>query len=498
MRGVLAGMGLVACLFAPSDGIGHTRLPAPAAPQLLLTVQARPAEREAVVVNELGLAVRELYLAPTGQAEPGPDRLGADTLPAGGTFRVRLGRNQPCSFSLRAVLSDETVQERHNLDLCRNTRVTLGDLSLPLRDATINNDTDLTVRELFAARPGADTRGPDRLGAEVVQPGETWRLRLGRTRDCVFDITAVMADGSEVSRPRSNLCRNPRVALADPGLTWREATIANRSGRTMQALHAMPGGRGGEGPEGGWSVDRLDDATVGDGRNFRLRLRLPGCEVDLRAVYEDNAAEEKRGVDLCRQSTVTFDGSGIPRPVERSLTLVNRHGARVDEVYVSSSTEGDWGPERLPGGLGRNDRQDLSLPVDCGVDLRIVFPNGAAEERRELDICQNPIIVLRPGWTIAARLDDGESDEDQGPRPGSVRLRNTAGVPIVELYLDPPGAPRGDDRLGATVLGVNETLDVTPPDGAGCPTRLVAVFRDGREVVRDNLDLCAGTEVPLQ
>ncbi len=481
VAGIWAGLGLISlALSAPSA-----------------QAQSRPAaEREALVANETGLAVRELYLAPATEADPGPDRLGADTLPPGGSFRVRLGRNQPCSWSLRAILADETVEERRNLDLCRSTRVTLGDTSVPAREALINNDTDLDVREIYAAPPGA-ARGPDRLGAEVVVAGRTHRLRLGRRRDCVFDITAVLADGSEVSRPRVDVCRNPRVTLADPALTWRDVTIANRAGRPLHGLHIVAAGRGGPlESEEGWGADRMGQETAPDGATFRLRIRLPGCEADLRATYEDGEAEAKRGVDICATNPVTFDGSGIPRPPERPLTLVNRHGARIDEIYVSSASDGDWGPERLPGGLARNDRQTLSVPVECVADLRVVFPSGGAEERREVNICQTPVIAIRPGWTIAQRLDEGEDEED-GPRPGSVRLRNTSRLPVVELYIDAPGAPRGEDRLGATVLGANETLDVAPPDGGACPARLTAVFRDGREATRDPIDLCAGIEVPL-
>ncbi|TPG49622.1 hypothetical protein EAH89_20880 [Roseomonas nepalensis] len=465
-----------------------------AAPALAQGAPGR-AEREAVVVNETGLAVRELYLAPGNETDPGPDRLGADTLPPGGSLRLRLGRNQPCAWSLRAILADETQDDRR-IDLCRSPRVVLGDTSAPSREAIVNNDTDLDLRELYAAPPGAP-RGPDRLGAEVVPAGRMHRLRLGRRRDCVFDITAVLADGTEVFRPRADICRSPRVTLADPSLHWRELTIANGSGRVLRGLHAVPGGRSPAlNAEEGWGANRMGGETAPDGSSFRLRIRLPGCEADFRATYEDGSAEARRDVDVCRTPTVTFDGSGIPRPPERGVTFVNRHGARIDEVYVSSSTEGDWGPERLPGGLGRGERQLLTLPVDCVVDLRVVFPTGGAEERREVNICQVPVVAVRPGWTIAARLDEGEEDDD-GPRPGSIRLRNTAALPVVELYVDAPGEPRGPDRLGATVLGRNETLDIAPPEGAGCPARLTAVFRDGREVTRDPIDLCAGIEVPL-
>ncbi|MBI0537808.1 hypothetical protein D9599_19805 [Roseomonas sp. KE2513] len=483
--GSRAGLGLVAGLLALLLGA----LPAPAQ-----TPGRAGAEREAVIANETGMAVRELYLAPATETDPGPDRLGADTLPPGSSLRLRLGRNQACVWSLRAILADETADERR-VDLCRSPRVVLGDPSAPSREVVVNNDTDLDLHELYATPAGAP-RGPDRLGAEIVPAGRPYRLRLGRRRDCVFDITAVLADGTEVARPRTDVCRGARVTLADPSLTWREMTVANRSGRVLAGLHVVPGGRSPAlNAEEGWGVNRMGSESAPDGSTFRLRLRLPGCTADLRATYADGSAEARRDVDLCRQADVTFDGSGIPRPPERGVTFVNRHLARIDEVYVSSSTEGDWGPERLPGGLGRGERQLLTLPVDCVVDLRVVFPTGGAEERREVNICQTAAIVVRPGWTTAARLDEGE--EDEGPRPGSIRLRNTASLPIVELYIDAPGAPRGPDRLGATVLGRNETLDVAPPEGAGCAARLTAVLRDGREATREPVDLCAGIEVPL-
>ena len=69
---------------------------------------------------------------------------------------------------------------------------------------------------------------------------------------------------------------------------------------------------------------------------------------------------------------------------------------------------------------------------------------------------------------------------------------------VAELYADAPGAPRGPDRLGRTVLGVGETVDFAPPEGIPCRADLTAVFRDGREVTLPAIDLCAGVEVVVQ
>ena len=193
----------------------------------------------------------------------------------------------------------------------------------------------------------------------------------------------------------------------------------------------------------------------------------------------------KQGIDLCRLREVAFDGSGAPRPPERRITLVNRHAAMVQEVYISGSAEEDWGPDRLGEEvLARGQRREVAARLrDCEADLRIVFEERrAAEERASINLCETPVIVLRPGWTLADRLDEGEA-QDSGPRPGSVRLRNAADVPVAELYAYPAGQDRGPDRLGRTVLGVGETLDFAPPDGVGCTAELAepdAKLRDDR------------------
>lgn len=458
---------------------------------------ARPQEREVVVVNELGLAMRELYVAPAGSVEPGQDRLGQDTLPSGASLRVPLGRQRLCLFDLRAVLADGSEELKRGADLCRGTRVTFGDPGAPLREANVVNDTDLAMRELYAMPSGAPGRGPDRLGAETVLPEAAHVLRLGRARECVFDLTAVFEDDSSEVRRRVDLCRNRRVAFGDAAIPWREAEIANGHAKSIRNLFATVNG-----PER-WGPDRLGSDMVDAGATFRLRLRARPCNVDLRVVYEDETAEVKSGVDLCKEHRVLFDGSGIPRPPERAFTLVNRHSAPVDELYASAIDESDWGDDRLSGTpMERGGRNEVVLRSGCEIDLRIVFANGGAEERRGLDICNSNLIVLRPGWTLAERLDQGAGPAEAGPpREGSVRFRNAGPAPIVELYADkadaPAGTAPGPDRLGTTVLGRGETLDFQPPDQVGCKARLRVVFRNGDTVERPELDLCSGTEVSL-
>jgi hypothetical protein len=466
-----------------------------------------------VIANELGLALRELYVVPTGSVEENNDLLGLDTLPTGASLRVPLGRQSLCLFDVRVVLADSTRQEKRGVDFCRVARITFGDPTAPLREAVVENATDMTIRELYAApvapprrgganRDAAADRGTDRLGAEVVAPEATFTLRLGRTRDCVYDVTAVFEDDSVEERRAIDLCRRARVTFGDPSLPRREVEVANSSGHVMRSLFAAtaPIPAGESRPADRWGADRLGGVTVEAGDSFRLRLRGRACTADLRAVYDDDTAEEKRDVDICATGArALFDGSGIPRQPERAFTLVNRHGAAVEEVYASAIDESDWGDDKLSGtALERGGRHEVVLNGDCEIDLRIVFGNGGAEERRGVDICATSLIVLRPGWTLAEKLDQNPGAlEPSPPREGSVRLRNAARAPIVELYVHPADAPRGTDRLGATVLGHNETLDFQPPAEVGCTATLSVVFRDGQEIDRPGFDLCSGTEVTL-
>ena len=453
---------------------------------------AQPREREATITNQSGQTLRELYAATPGAADFGPDLLGSDTVPDRGTFRARI-QGAACDLEFRAVYQDGT-EDRRRQNICQNRRVQFGDTTIPLRDVTVRNETDAILLQVFAAPPNAPGRGPDRLGENIIPAGREWRVRLGRTRDCVFDVTAVFEDGEEETRAALNLCRDARVTFGDPNAPRREARISNTGDRAMREFFAST-----RAPIA-WGPDRLGTDMLPAGGDFTLRVRGAACLWDLRAVYEDDAEEVKQGVDLCRNREVAFDGSGAPRPPERRVTLVNRHGAAVQEVYISGSAEEDWGPDRLGEEvLPRGQRMEVAARLrECEADLRIVFEERrAAEERASINLCETPVIVLRPGWTLADRL-DADEPQDTGPRPGSVRLRNSADVPVAELYAYPPGGERGPDRLGRTVLGVGETLDFAPPEGTACVAELAVVFRDGREVILTGMDLCAGIELVLQ
>jgi hypothetical protein len=72
-----------------------------------------------------------------------------------------------------------------------------------------------------------------------------------------------------------------------------------------------------------------------------------------------------------------------------SFRLVNRDVSTVHEIYVSPAAERGWGADWLGLGVLVSVRYaPISLPVgQCINDVRVVFSDGRAVERRRVDTC---------------------------------------------------------------------------------------------------------------
>jgi hypothetical protein len=468
-----------------------------------LAQEAQPA-REAVVANDTDRLMQEIYLYPVGATDPGRDRLANAVLPPRGMLRITLPRGPACNYEVRVVF-DDAADDRRRMDVCRTPRATFADNG-PRRDLAVVNDSDLELRELYLwpSTARVPDSGTDRLGTRTVPPGETLPLRLRGTAECVFDLRAVFADDSEEKRQRVDLCRTPRLGFGDPSLPVREAAVANRARFTVRELYARAMG------QEGWGADRLGSATLEPRADVALRIRSRDCRFDLRAVYENDREEVQPGLDLCRTQAVELAGPGPAVPGElRRLLLVNGYRRTIAQVFLIAPDPDDWGEDQLGDArLAPGARQEVSVTSGCTVDLRIVFDSDAAEERRGIDLCANSLVLLRPGWAVAERLDAEEplaapATPGGGAVVGGVRLRNRSALPIVELYVARPGSAPGSDRLGTTVIAAGGVLDFLPPAELGqgadrCRADLTAVFRDGRALRLPGFDLCSGEEVPLQ
>ena len=254
-----------------------------------------------------------------------------------------------------------------------------------------------------------------------------------------------------------------------------------------------------------WGDDRLADATLAPGKSIRLHLlRPPDCRIDLQVVYDDESSEETHGFDACATRQVTFDGSSAVSPASlfsraHQVTLTNRSGRPIQQVYVSPSEADQWGDDRLgKGSISVGDSRPIGYRGPCTADLRVVFDNGAAEERRSLDLCATPALVIEPGWTTTDRPPVAAA---QAPAEGNITVGivNHSGRMVRQLFLFPEGGARtGRDLLGGNTLGAGTRITVDMPRGAGCLYAAHVVPGGGvPEWDMTGIDLCRAGVVDL-
>lgn len=167
--------------------------------------------------------------------------------------------------------------------------------------------------------------------------------------------------------------------------------LVNRSQQAISELYATPAG------VDRWGTDRLARYLLPAGQTFPLRLPADGnCIYDLRVVYADGRPEERRALNVCQVDQVVFPagrpGSAAPTQAgtdDPSFRLVNRGRSELDEVYVSPTGDDDWGRDRLGDDVvAAGATRIIRMPRgSCSYDVRVVFADGKAVERRRLNLC---------------------------------------------------------------------------------------------------------------
>jgi hypothetical protein len=194
------------------------------------------------------------------------------------------------------------------------------------------------------------------------------------------------------------------IALAPLAALGQESAnpsfnLVNRGNQVITEIYATPS------RTDRWGGDRLSRFNLPPGQTFPVRLPAAGdCLYDIRVVYAGRPPEEARRVDVCRLESMSFPGgrnTGAPGRGEArsgtggaatddpSFRLINRGRSEINEVYVSPSGDDEWGSDRLGDDTVAQGRtRVVRLPSgQCTWDLRVVFANGEATEKRRLDLC---------------------------------------------------------------------------------------------------------------
>lgn len=189
------------------------------------------------------------------------------------------------------------------------------------------------------------------------------------------------------------LCALPALAQStDPSFN-----LVNSSGQTIMYVYASPSS------DSNWGTDRLGRDVLPNGMSYAIRLPRGQCVYDIRVEYQDRRAEERRNVDTCRIVDVVFGQGGQPGGGQPgggragqnpqgnpSFNLVNNAGRVIRELYASPATDSDWGQDRLgQDTVPSGQVHPIRLPQgDCVYDVRAVFDNGQAQERRRINLCE--------------------------------------------------------------------------------------------------------------
>lgn len=169
----------------------------------------------------------------------------------------------------------------------------------------IVNRTANAINEVYATMAGATTWGRDRIGNRPIPPGQTGPIRLPADGSCVYDVRVVYANGQSEERRGLNTCGVDNVFFPVTGSDTtapggRQAAtndpsfrLINRGRSAVNKLYAsLPG-------TDGWGEDRLGDDAVAPGATRVVRLPSGQCLYDMRIVYANGEANEKRRVNLC-------------------------------------------------------------------------------------------------------------------------------------------------------------------------------------------------------
>jgi hypothetical protein len=175
--------------------------------------------------------------------------------------------------------------------------------------------------------------------------------------------------------------------------------IVNNTQMAVNEVYASPS------TDRSWGQDRLGAEVIRPGATHIIRLPPGDCTYDIRIVYQDGRAEERRAVNTCAITDFVLGAAGNAAPARPQLggqgnpsfNLVNNSGRVIEEFYASPASEQNWGPDRLGSEtVAPGSRFAIRLPQgECLYDLRLVFRGGEAREQRRVDACNLVDFIVR-------------------------------------------------------------------------------------------------------
>jgi S1-C subfamily serine protease len=419
---------------------------------------------------------------------------------------ARFRHDAGCKVDLAAEFKDADAIFIKGHDVCALPVVTF---KTPEKTVSVRfrNRGAYPVASLYVRPSGFEAWGSDRLGSSTLSPRDVKTVKVAPMTPCLHDVKATYNDGKDDIRNGVDLCAGGMIDIEGPELLTgkgdkkntaatlesRESlaiAIRNESTRSIREVFVSAAS------SRDWGDNRVAQPLApGGGDNFILD-QADTCLFDVKAVYEGGREQRRMNQDLCRNGTVAFAG-GIINLVDGGgpetgfpARFVNAGRGPVQSLYLTPSSDSHWGDDRLgSNALERRSRLDIRLPRagGCFWDIKIGFGKDAAEERRRVNLCDEPEQKIRqrqkPGTVISTGTGFYISAEGhvvtnwhviegcrlvQAPRDGQPPLRLTpiqddsdtdvavlkadvAGTPFVRLRRAPEAPVRTGER--AIVVG---------------------------------------------
>jgi len=200
-----------------------------------------------------------------------------------------------------------------------------------------------------------------------------------------------------------------------------------------------------------------------------------------------------------------------PALADPTFDLVNAGPVTIERVFVSPSSDDNWGRDVLGASVIRPGAAQRIRPFarqECVFDIRVVYQGGQSEVRRRQNLCQVTQLVFRggggavPGGSATpggGALPGGTSTPGGSAQPStgnpSFALVNRSPRTIQRLFASPSRDRNwGTDRLGAQVLAAGQRFQVTLPAG-DCEWDVAVVYDDGQREERRRQPLCSLSEL---
>lgn len=176
------------------------------------------------------------------------------------------------------------------------------------------NRSGRVIERAYTSPSGVNTWGPDRLGESMLPSGRSLAIRLPADGNCMYDVRVEYQGGGNDERRRVNTCNIADVVFGGGGAPQPQAQqqqqratndpsfrLVNRSGRQINEVYATAAG------VNTWGTDRMGSEVIPPGAMYIVRIAPDGnCVYDVRVVYADGSAAEKRRINLCTVVDLSF------------------------------------------------------------------------------------------------------------------------------------------------------------------------------------------------